>query len=118
MTFSKFDDHSSPLFRDTKIIKLVDLVDFHINIFMHKFHNKALPSSFDCFFKKVNEFHNYNTRHSTKLTYLLPKIRTDYGLSNIKYKGPLSWNNLDKSLKSSSMAEFRRSILSTLVEKY
>lgn len=56
MMFSKFDDHSSPLFRDTKIIKLLDLVDLHINIFMHKFHNNALPSSFDCFFKKLMNF--------------------------------------------------------------
>ena len=55
MTFSSFDEHSTPLFRLLAItcMKLSDLVTFHISLFMHKFHNKLLPSYFDSFFNPV-----------------------------------------------------------------
>ena len=57
ITFSKFDEHSSPLFKHLNIIKLFDLVIFHIAIFMHKFYNHLLPSVFDKFFIPVNKVH-------------------------------------------------------------
>ena len=53
MTFSSFDEHSTPLFRLLVIMKLSDLVTLHIALFMHKFHNKLLPSYFDNFFNPV-----------------------------------------------------------------
>ena len=49
MTFSSFDEHSTPLFRLLAIIKLSDLVTLHIALFMYKFHNKLLPCYFDTF---------------------------------------------------------------------
>ena len=30
VTFSKFDDHSSPLFKQTNTLKLIDLITFHV----------------------------------------------------------------------------------------
>ena len=36
MTFSKYDDHSSPLFKKLKIIKLYDLITIHVACFMYK----------------------------------------------------------------------------------
>jgi hypothetical protein len=50
MTFSKYDDHSSPLFKKLKIIKLFDLMTFHVSCFMHKYYHNILPSAFDGFF--------------------------------------------------------------------
>jgi hypothetical protein len=49
MTFSKFDDHTSPIFKSLKVIKLCDLVTLHIAVFMFKFHNQMLPSAFSSF---------------------------------------------------------------------
>ena len=39
ITFSNFDKHSSPLFKQTKILKLFDLIKIQISLFMYKFHN-------------------------------------------------------------------------------
>ena len=44
MTFSKFDEHSSPLSKQTRIIKFHDLA-----------------TKFETFFVRVNEAHDYNT---------------------------------------------------------
>ena len=41
MTFSKYDDHSSPLFKKLKIIKLYDLITIHVACFMRP---KAWPN--------------------------------------------------------------------------
>ena len=56
LTLSKFDVHSSPLFKQTNILKLFDLIKFQISIFMYKLYNILLPSAFDNYFlpsKKV-----------------------------------------------------------------
>ena len=44
ITFSKFDKHTSPLFKITGILKFFDLVTLHISLFMFKFHKKLLPT--------------------------------------------------------------------------
>ena len=42
ITFSRFDEHSSPLFKSLEIIKFLDLVTFHLAIFIYKYHNQLL----------------------------------------------------------------------------
>lgn len=55
ITFSKFHEHSSPIFKHLDIVKLPDLVFLSIAVFMHKFHNRHLPVTFDTFFTQVNK---------------------------------------------------------------
>ena len=57
LTFSKFREHSSPIF------KCLDIVVFlNIAVFMYNFHNRRLPCVFDTFFTQVNKRYIYNTR--------------------------------------------------------
>ena len=56
ITFSRFDEHSSPLFNSLEIIKFLDLVTFHLAIFMYKYHNQLLPSVFNSFSLKFRKF--------------------------------------------------------------
>ena len=60
MTFSKFDKHSSPLFKKLNITKLTDLIKYHISIFMLKFHNQLLPSVFNSHFTSVENIQSYH----------------------------------------------------------
>ena len=59
MTFSKFDDNSSPLFKSLRIVKLFDLVSIQTAIFRYKFHHSLLPSVFYSFFVDVKKVHKY-----------------------------------------------------------
>lgn len=88
ITFSRFDEHSSPLFKSLEIIKFLDLVTFNLAIFMYKYHNQLLPSVFSSFFSKISQIHTYNTRLGAKQSYYLPKARTNYGIFNIRFQGP------------------------------
>ena len=86
--FLSFDHHSNPLFKLLGIIIFPDLVKYHIGVFMYKYHNQLLPSVFDSFFTKVDQVHSYNTRHASKLSYYLPKVRANYRKFNIRFQGP------------------------------
>ena len=62
MTFSKFHEHYSPIFKHLHIVKRSDLVFLNIAVFMYKIQNRRLLSVFDALFTQVNKRHNYNTR--------------------------------------------------------
>ena len=116
MTFSKFHEHSSPIFKHLNIVKLPDLVFLNIAVFMYKFHNRRLPSVFDTFFIQVNKKHSYNTRSASKMFYTLPKVRTSYGIFNIRFKGPNVWNSISENLKTVSISMFIESVKRELLK--
>ena len=118
MTFSTFDEHSTPLFRLLEIMKLSDLVTFHIALFMHKFHNNSLPSNFDTFFNSVLNIHNYNTRSAANQSYYLPRARTNYGIFNIRFQGPKVWNSLGKDIKSTPFSKLKKKLKNELLCQY
>ena len=118
MTFSKFHEHSSPIFKHLNIVKLPDLVFLNTAVFMYKFHNRRLPSVFDTFFTQVNKRHNYNTRSASNTFYTLPKVKTNYRIFNIKLKGPKVWNSIGENLKTFSISKFKESVKSDLVKDY
>ena len=107
MTFSKFHEHSSPIFKHLNIVKLPDRLFLNIAVFMHKFHNRRLPFVFDTFFTQVNKRHNYNTRSASNMFYTIPKVRKNYGIFNIRFKGPKVWNSISENLKTISISNFK-----------
>ena len=50
--------------------------------------------------------HNYNTRLSSRMTYALPKTRTNYGIFNIRYQGAKIWNAISDNIKLLSLKHF------------
>lgn len=118
ITFSRYDAHSSPLFKRLNIIKFPDLTSFYITIFMHKFHSNKLPTVFNNYFTPVNKIHNYNTRLASKQSYCIPKTRTNYGIFNLKYQGAKIWNSLDESMKTITIFQLKRKLKATLINSY
>ena len=118
ITFSKFDEHSSPIFKSLNIIKLFNLVTLSTAIFMFKFKKKLLPSIFNTLFITVNEVHNYNTRSAAKQSFYLPKARTNYGLFNIRFRGPKIWNSISEEIKLFSPRKFKNKLKKNFISKY
>ena len=73
---------------------------------------------FDTFFIQVNKKHNYNTRSVSSLFYTLPKVRTNYGIFNLRFKGPKVWNSISDKLKTLSISNFKVSLKYDLVKDY
>ena len=78
ITFSRFDEHSSPLFKSLEIIKFLDLVTFHLTIFMYKYHNKLLPSVLQnslIIFQKQEQIMVYSISDFKVLQYGIPLMK-------------------------------------------
>ena len=118
ITFSPFKCHSSPLFNFLQIIKLFDLVTFHIAIFMYKFHNQLLPATFHSYFTKVTNVQSHNTRLASKQSYHIPYVRTNYGKFSVRFIGPSIRNTIGSDIKSSSLAKFKKKIKQQYLDKY
>ena len=82
ITFSEYNEHSSPLSKLLNIIKIFDLVTFHIASFMYKFHHRLLPSAFDNFFTPIDRIHNYNTdwHQNRVITFLKQELIMVYSI--------------------------------------
>ena len=118
ITFPSFFEHTSPLFKDLNVIKLFDKVTVHTAVFMYKFKNQLLPTNFSVFLTSIIETHNYNTRLSSRMTFALPKTRTNYGIFNIRYQGAKIWNAISDNIKLLSLKQFRKRLKSNIIASY
>ena len=97
-------------------MKLIDLVTFHVAVFMKKFYNKLLP--FDDFFRSASDVHDYNTRFSTSQTFGTPKARTNYGIFNIRFHGAKVWSSIPDDVKYLSIKRFKKKVKEDMIENY
>lgn len=69
-----FLEQTSPLFRQRKISKIIDICSLQMGQFMYSYNHGILPEVFVNCFQQHNEIHNYNTRNAWKI--ILPLCRT------------------------------------------
>ena len=55
---------------------------------------------------------------AVKQTYYLPNARTNYGMFNIRFKGPKVWNDLDENIKGFSLSAFKNKLKQNFLESY
>ena len=61
---STYVAHTSPIFKELKLLKFHDIHSFQLGIFMFSFQNSTLPSKFNNFFLLNSQILNYNTRNA------------------------------------------------------
>ena len=85
---------------------------------MHQFFIGKLPKIFDSFFIKTSDKHNVNTRFATRTTFYVPKIRTNYGKFNIRFNGPILWNETDERFKILTPYSFKSELSMHFINLY
>ena len=75
---------------------------------MHDHYSNRLPSNFSNFVKSINKVHQYVNRLTSKKSYYLPKVRTNYGKIYIRFSGAKLWNAINEDLKSASRFRFKK----------
>ena len=95
------------------------LSQFKVIIYLvnHKTHSQN-ACFFNDFFKCINKVHQYQTRLANKISYYLPKARTNYGKFNIRFFGVKVWNSIEDSLKSESRTCFKNLLKDLLISNY
>ena len=98
--FENFEIDSSPLFKESKIIKLENMVDFQNCLFLHDYLNNRLPKCFNNYFKTVNNVHSHSTHRSRVGCIYQPRVATKrYGQCSIISKCIKIWNEICLKLK-------------------
>ena len=101
------------------IRKFPDLLLYRIALFMYDYYTDRLPRAFSvCFFEKVNNRHNCNTRLAVRESYSLPLVRTKYGQFSLRFIGVKVWNSLNENYKLLSKRSFKKTIQSDFVILY
>ena len=73
---------------------------------------------FDSFFIKTSDKHNVKTRFATRTTFYVPKIRTNYGKFNIRFNGPILWNETDERFKILTPYSFKSELSMHFINLY
>ena len=125
INFKSFKDHSEPLYKQMKILKLKDLVTFNNCIFAYDQLSKNLPNVFTEYFKPTGRQHEHNTRGAKNLLLDIPNVKTaKYGSNSIKVKSVTDWNNIinklnyDSKSNKSKREGFIRALKTHLLDKY
>lgn len=121
ITSSKYNAHSSPLFRKLELLKVHDLCELQNYIFCYKFGNDLLPKYFSS-----SLFHRYlqGSARLTRSSFLLrlPTVSHDFTKSAISYKFPKSFNDMPQNIKSKidthSYSSFKKYIKNRFLENY
>ena len=114
---SRWNAHTTPLFRNLSTLKLVDINKLQTGIFMHRAINHQLPSLFTSYFISNTNIHNYFTRQCHNLQY--PGLRTNLRKYSIKFFGSYLWNSLPIHLKTIiPTASFKKAYKQYLLSYY
>ena len=95
ITFSFYKDHSNPLFKDLKLLKLRDVLESEIIKFFYKYSRNELPKSVCSIFNLVHEVHTRNTRNNL-LIYISRMSTSRYGNHSLRGDGASLWNKFFK----------------------
>ena len=101
INFKPRNYHTSPLFKENVILKLIDQVHLENILFVNKYINNLLPTIFNDWFTLVSAQHSYPTSSSTKEKPLKPPFKTiSYGKNSVVESSIQSWNNAQQKLGS------------------
>ena len=119
ISFQDYAAPFTPIFHDLKILKLHDLFQIKLLIFVYQCVNKISPPTFHTFFDSLSNVHQYGTRQATKGDiFLIQKNTLQYGLRSVRYYGAKCRNNIpDYIRRSPSVRSFQCNLKSFIFER-
>ena len=97
ITNSKYNDHTSSLFKRLGILKLHDIHEFELAKFAYLNKMNCLPEPINNIFYHNSDVHSYETRQQADIH--VKKYITDVARRGFVYKSPLLWTSLPVNIK-------------------
>ena len=98
---------TNQLHTDLNILKIIDIFNLEILIFVFSQFNNLLPEIFDDYYVTFSSLHNIATRGNTT-KFIIPRHYTNMGTWTVKVHGETLWNALSNQLKEcSTIKSFR-----------
>ena len=107
--------HSTPLFKELKILTIFEIFKLEIIKFVYDSLNKNNPNQFINYFTYPSNYYNTSNNREDKIN--IPQVRTTtYGLKSIKYSAALIWNDIPFSIRSNVTS--RKNLISKVKSLY
>ena len=114
---SHYRSHTGPICAKYNVLTVTDMHTLELGTFMYRNSVNELPSSFNNYFIKRSEVHNYLTRHGNHLN--LTKNKKTFSDHSVRTTGPCLWNALENSTRASkSVKHFRNQMKQKLISSY
>ena len=116
--------HTEPIFKDLHILKLKQIINKSILLFMFKYKNSLLPVACENLVdinNKTNDVNSqnlnrYNLRHSED--FKIPRFRTNLRQKSIKIIGAKQWQQIDSEIKTiTSLSLFKTKLHEKLLNE-
>lgn len=101
-----FRSHTSPLFAKHNLLNVHDLYSIELGVFMYKYSNDKLPTSFKNYFSRRSDILDYQTRRLNDFNHTKnKKVFSDHSMRTC---GTILWNSLSSTIKTAkSIKHFR-----------
>ena len=108
-------EHTAPLFFKFKILRLHQLVDYNIGVFMYKVFYKDVPNIFKDYYLPNYEIHDHYTRQKDNIH--LEVVKTNRRDMTMRYQGAKVWNIIlnNNIMYKGSVAMFKKDFKSYLL---
>lgn len=91
ITNSKYNSHTEPLFKELRLLKVVDINRLQELLFYRKYRISTLPAYFlTNYITPCGELHSYNTRNNSRV--IIPRFRHEFFRNNFKYRVSVAIN--------------------------
>ena len=118
IAYSNMNCHVSPLYNNLNLLKLEDIYKLEVAKFMYQFMNDKLPQSFYSKHSKIQEFHDYNTRHSENVMYFFPRTNKMIGRKQLLIRGLKLWKSIDSNTRDLHWFKFKKTLKSNFIKNY
>ena len=117
--YKQQNEHSTPLFLESKIIKLPDKVKLENCLLVNKYFHDKLPSIFKQWFTLSSDSHKYETSFASNGNLKIPSVKTtSYGKSSFINMAIKTWNTLQMEFKDKNLNSYTQNQLKMLLQLY
>ena len=118
MTWSRKFDHVSILYKQQKLLKLVDIYKLELSKFMHQLNCNMTPKVSEKNFVKLESLHSYSTRQKTKNNYFLTRVNKTMSQKQLAFGGTKLWAPLGNSIKTKPLPVFKKTLKERMIRDY
>jgi hypothetical protein len=117
ITGAKYNEHSNPLFKQLKLLKLHNLHELKVSKYMYCLSKRTLPSPIIQIVTYNSDIHLHDTRNRDN-----PHInarRTNIAAKSLRHKGPQVWYKLPNLIKTAkSLVSFTHKFKKSIIDNY
>ena len=114
---SSYNAHTTPLFKDSKVLKLDDLFKLEVGKFMYDGIHNTLPKPLSAFHTPNSVIHGHDTRQ--RYNPHVQSRRSVVANNSLLHKAPAIWNSFPRTIREmTTRSKFKRALKRSILATY